>query len=50
MYFTKAIDCWIEKLINDISLPERFIKAFILERLSIILEFNYFYINNYFYH
>ena len=31
-------------------LLRRFAKTFILEGLSIILEFNYFYINNYFYH
>ena len=48
--FYKAIDYWIEKLINEIPLLRRFTKAFILEELSIILEFNYFYINNYFYH
>ena len=44
--FYKAIDYWIEKLINEIPLLRRFTKAFILERLSIILEFNYFYVNN----
>ena len=48
--FYKAIDYWIEKLINEIPLLRRFTKTFILEGLSIILEFNYFYINNYFYH
>ena len=48
--FQKAIDYWIEKLINEIPFLRRFTKAFILEGLSIILEFNYFYINNYFYH
>ena len=48
--FYKAIDYWIEKLINEIPLLRRFTKAFILEGLSIILEFNCFYINNYFYH
>ena len=46
----KAIDYWIEKLINEIPLLRRFIEAFILDGLSIILEFSYFYINNYFYH
>ena len=46
--FYKAIDYWIEKLINEIPLLRRFTKAFILEGLSIILEFNYFHINNYF--
>ena len=48
--FYKAIDYWIEKLINEIPLLRRFTKVFILEVLSIVLEFNYFYINNYFYH
>ena len=48
--FYKAIDYWIEKLINKIFLLRRFTKAFILEGLSIISAFNYFYINNYFYH
>ena len=48
--FQKAIDYWIEKLINEIPLLRRFTKAFILEGLSIILEFNYSYINNYFYY
>ena len=47
--FYKAIDYWIEKLNNEIPLLRRFTKAFILEGLSIILEFNYFYIINYFY-
>ena len=48
--FYKTIDYWIEKLINEIPLLRRLTKTFILEGLSIILEFNYFYINNYFYH
>ena len=48
--FYKAIDYWIEKLINEIPLLRRFTKAFILEGLSIILKFNYFYINNFFYY
>ena len=48
--FYKAIDYWIKKLMNEIPLLRRFIKAFILEGLSIIFEFNYFYINNYFCH
>ena len=48
--FYKAIDYRIKKLINEIALLRRFTKAFVLEGLSIILEFNYYYINNYFYH
>ena len=47
--FYKAIDYWIED-VQRRGLLRRFTKAFILEGLSIILEFNYFYINNYFYH
>ena len=48
--FYKAIDYWIKKMINEILLLRRFTKATVLEWLSKILEFNYFYINNYFYH
>ena len=48
--FYKAIDYWTEKLIKKIPLLSRFTKAFNLEGLSIILEFNYCYIKNYFYH
>ena len=48
--FYKAMDYWIEKLINEILLLRRFTKTFILLGLSIILKFNYFYISNYFYH
>ena len=48
--FYKTIDYWIEKTINEIPLLRRFTKAFVIEGLSIIWEFNYFYINNYFYH
>ena len=47
--FHKAIDYYIEKLINEIPLLRRFTKTFILDGLSIILEFDHFYINNYFY-
>ena len=45
--FYNAIDYWIEKLISEIPSLRRFTKTFILEGLSIILEFNYFYIKNY---
>ena len=45
--FYKAVDYWIEKLINGIPLLKRLTKAFILEGLLIILEFNYFYINDF---
>ena len=39
---TEAIGYWIEKLINEIRSPRRFTNAFILEGLSMNLEFNYF--------
>ena len=42
--FYAAIEHWIEKVQNDLLLLRRFNKQFILESLSIILEFNYFYI------
>ena len=48
--FYKAIYYWIDKLFNEIPLLRRLTKSFILEEFSVILEFNYFYINNYFYH
>ena len=48
--FYKTIDYWIEKLINEIPLLIKFTKAYVIEGLSIISEFNYFYINNYLYH
>ena len=48
--FYKAIKYWIEKSINEIHIPRKFTKTFILERFSIIWEFNYFFIKNYFYH
>ena len=40
--FCKAIEYWIDKFYDDIPLLSRFAKAFILERLNIILKFNYF--------
>lgn len=48
--FYKAIEYWIEKLHNKNPLLRRFTKAVILDRLSINLEFNYCFNNNYFYH
>ena len=42
--FYAAIEHWIQKVQNDFLLLRRFDKQFILESLSIILEFNYFYI------
>ena len=43
--FYTAVEYWIEKLQNDLPLLRGFNKQFILQVLSIILEFNYFYIN-----
>ena len=43
--FLTAIEYWIEHLHNNLPLLQRFIKQFVLEGLSIILKFNYFYIN-----
>ena len=48
--FYKAIEYWIDKFHDDIRLLSQFIKAFILEGLNIILQFNYFYINKNFFH
>ena len=54
--FIKAIEYWIEKLGNNIPLLSRIthsfiliLKSFILEVLSIILKYNYFYINDLYY-
>ena len=43
--FLTAIKYWIEHLKNNLPLLQRFTKQFVLEGLSIILKFNYFYIN-----
>ena len=43
--FYTVVECWIENLQYDLPLLRRFNKQFILEALSIILEFIYFYIN-----
>ena len=43
--FYNAIKYWTDKFHDDIPFFSRFTKAFILEGLSIILKFNYFYIN-----
>ena len=45
-----AVEHWIEKLQNDLPLLRGFNKQFILEGLSIILEFNYFYRNGIYIH
>ena len=45
IFFYTAVEYWIEKLPNDLPLLQRFNKEFFLESLSIILEFNYLYIN-----
>ena len=48
--FYTAVEYWIEKLQNDLPLLRGFNKQFILQVLSIILEFNYFYINRIYIH
>ena len=48
--FYNAIKYWTDKFHDDIPFFSRFTKAFILEGLSIILKFNYFYINKQFFH
>ena len=47
--FITAIEYWIEHLHNNLPLLQRFTKQFVLEGLSIILKFNYFYINKSFF-
>ena len=48
--FYTAFEYWIEEFQIDLPLLRRFNKKFILEGLSIILEFNYFYINGIYIH
>ena len=48
--FLTAIEYWIEHLQNNLFLLQRFTKQFVLEGLSIILKFNYVYINKSFCH
>ena len=48
--FLTATEYWIEHLQNNLPLLQRFTKQFVLEGLSIILKFNYFYINKSFFH
>ena len=48
--FHTAVEYWTEKLQNVLPLLQRFNKQFTLESLSIILEFNYFYINGIYIH
>ena len=43
--FLTAIEYWIERLQNNLPLLQHFTKQSVLEGFSIILEFNYFYIN-----
>ena len=43
--FLTVIEYWIEHLQNNLPLLQRFTKQFVLEGLSIILKFNYFYID-----
>ena len=48
--FLTAREYWIEHLQNNLLLLQRFTKQFVLEGLSIIMKFNYFYINKSFFH
>ena len=48
--FYTAVECWIEILQYDLPLLQGFNKQFILEALSIILEFICFYINGIYIH
>ena len=48
--FLTVIEYWIEHLQNNLPLLQRFTKQFVSEGLSIILKFNYFYINKSFFH
>ena len=48
--FYQAVEYWIDKLQNKIPLLRRFKKDFVMEALTIILEFNYFIINCIFWH
>ena len=48
--FYTAIEYWLEKLGTQIPLLHRFSKEFVIEGLSIILEYNYFQINAKFFH
>ena len=48
--FLTATEYWIEHLQNNLPLLQRFTKQFVLEGLSRILKFNYFYINKSFFH
>ena len=48
--FLTAIEYWTELLQNNLPLFQRFTKQFVLEGLSIILKFHYFYINRSFFH
>ena len=47
--FLTAIEYCIEHLQNNLPLLQRFTKQFVLEGLSIILKFNYFYIKKSFF-
>ena len=48
--FLTAIEYWIEHLQNNLPLLQCFTEQFVLEGLSIILKFNYSYINKSFFH
>ena len=46
-FMQQAVEYWIAILQNDLLLLQRFSEQFIIEGLPIILEFNYFYINEF---
>lgn len=46
----KSVSFWLHKLSHKIPLLNRFSKNFVLEALNIILKYNYFFINDTFYH
>ena len=48
--FYEAISYWIDQYVNELPLLRRFSKEFILEGLSIILEFNFVFFDDQFYH
>ena len=48
--FLTAIEYWIQHLQNNLALLQRFPEQFVLEGLSIIFKYNYFYINKSFFH
>ena len=50
MIFFTAVEYWIEEFQKDLSLLQHFNKQFVLEGLSVILEFKYFCISGIYIH